>query len=141
MIKIGTFAEAGAGGIRVMHAEMQNRLKEIRHVIRPDTLLGLSFHNIEGGFTHYAAVEVDKVEDIPDGMIRIALPARTYAKYEHKKGQDLDASYNTIYAWIESRGYKLHEGGLTHFEEYPMRQDPYSQDPEFVIMIPVEASV
>ncbi len=29
----GTFAEAGAGGIRVVHTEIQNRVKEIKHVL------------------------------------------------------------------------------------------------------------
>jgi predicted transcriptional regulator YdeE len=134
----GTFAEAGAGGIRVIHIEMQNRLKEIKHVLQSDTLLGLSYHNIEGGFTHFAVVEVGKVEDIPNGMISLTHPTLTYAKCEHRKGQEIDASYNNISSWIESQGYKVHMGDVTHFEKYPMHQDPYTKDPEFVIMIPVE---
>lgn len=134
----GTFAEAGAGGIRVIHTEMQNRLKEIENVLHPETLLGFSYHNIEGGFTHYAVVEVEKIENIPEGMLSNTLPTLTYAKCEHKKGQNIDTSYHKISAWIESHGYKVLLGDITHFEEYPMSQDPYSKDPEFVIMIPIE---
>ncbi|PWW43363.1 MULTISPECIES: GyrI-like domain-containing protein [Paenibacillus] len=135
----GTFAEAGAGGIRAVQTEIQNRVVEIKHVIDLEKLLGLSYHiNGEEGFTHYAVVEVDRVEDIPDGMMSITLPTLTYAKYEHKKGQNIDTSYNNINTWIENQGYKLHKGDVTHFEVYPMHHDPYSKDPEFVAMIPIE---
>ncbi|GKS13442.1 hypothetical protein YDYSY3_44420 [Paenibacillus chitinolyticus] len=134
----GTFAEANAGEIRVVHDEMRNRLKEIKHILNPEILLGLSYQINEGGFTHYAVVEVAKVEDIPEGMTTVTLPTLTYAKCEHQKGQKIDSSYNNMYAWIESQGYKLHKGDVTHFEEYPMHQDPYSKEPEFIIMIPVK---
>lgn len=71
-------------------------------------------------------------------MSSITLPTLTYAMCEHKKGQEIDVSYHNIYAWIESQGHKIHEGDVTHFEVYPMDQDPYDADPAFVIMIPIE---
>lgn len=134
----GTFAEAGAGGIRAVQTVLQNRLKEIKHIVNPDKLLGLSYHVTEGGFTHYAVVEVERAEDIPDGMTLVAVPTLTYARCQHQKGQNIETSYTNMYAWIENQGYSLHNGDLTHFEEYPMKQDPYDRDPEFIIMIPVE---
>lgn len=133
----GTFAEAGAGGIRVVHKEMQERLHEIKHVIHPETLLGLSYHFRPGGFTHYAVVQVENVDDIPEGMVSISVPTLTYAKCQHIKGQNIDASYQNMFAWIEQQGYQLDKQDVTHFEEYPMAQDPYSNDPEFSIMIPI----
>lgn len=134
----GTFAEAGAGGIRIVQTELQNRLDEIKHVIDSATLLGLSYHTTESGFTHYAVVMVDRFEDLPDGMVAITVPTLSYAKCEHKKEQNIETSYNNIYAWIEQEGYKLHNGDLTHFEKYPMKQDPFSSQPEFIIMIPID---
>ncbi|MFD0961852.1 GyrI-like domain-containing protein [Paenibacillus chungangensis] len=134
----GTLADAEAGGIRAVIATMQERLPEIEHVLHPDKLLGLSYMNVEGGFTHYAVVEVEQVERIPAGMRIVTLPTLTYAKCEHKKGQHIDTSYSNIFAWIEEQGYKLHKGDVDHFEQYPMQQDPYDADPEFLIMIPVE---
>ncbi|MBB3072823.1 putative transcriptional regulator YdeE [Paenibacillus baekrokdamisoli] len=135
----GTFAEAGAGGIRVIQTELKNRLQEIQNVVHPDTLLGLSYHVQEGRFTHYAVVEVKRIEHMPEGMTSIVVPTLTYAKCEHKRGQNVDASYQNIYAWIENQGYQLHKGDVTHFEEYPMNHDPYIKDPEFTIMMPIEA--
>jgi predicted transcriptional regulator YdeE len=137
----GTFAEAGAGGIRKIQAEIHKRLEEIPHVTNPDLLLGLSYHAIPGGdgFTHYAVVEVEKVEAIPSGMVSISVPTLTYAKCEHQKGQSIEQSYNNIYIWIGKQGFEENPvDHLTHFEEYPMKQDPYDKDPAFKIMIPVK---
>lgn len=135
----GTFAEAGAGGIRLVQAEMKRRINEIKHVVNPHILLGLSCHMTKDAFTHYSAVEVEHMEDIPDGMISISPPTLTYAKCEHRRGQSIEASYNNIYAWIEDKGYRLYKGDITHYEEYSIDRDPHAEDPEFVIMIPIEA--
>ncbi|MCR8642700.1 GyrI-like domain-containing protein [Paenibacillus sp. N1-5-1-14] len=134
----GTFAEASAGGIRAVQTEFKKRLGEIKHVLHPESLLGLSYHITEGGFTHYVSVEVDRIEDVPEDMHSISVPTMTYAKCEHKKGQQIDMSYNNIYAWIENQGYQVLQGDTFHFEIYPMANDPYSNDPEFVIMIAVD---
>ncbi|WLD93065.1 GyrI-like domain-containing protein [Alkalihalobacillus sp. AL-G] len=136
----GTFAEAAAGHIRKVHEEMHRRLKEIQHVVDPDTLQGLSYHaSPDGtGFTHYAVVKVESVAEVPEGMVSITVPDLMYAQCEHYKGQSIDQSYNNIYAWIANQGYEHNNvDDLTHFEKYPMKQDPYDESPEFSILIPV----
>lgn len=133
----GTFAEAGAGGIRQVIQQMHERRQEIQHVSDPDTLLGLSYHVTEEGFTHYSVLPVSAVHEIPEGMVSISVPALSYARLEHRKGQNIDRSYERIFAWIEEQGYKKAPGDLTHCEEYPIDQDPYSEDPEFNILIPI----
>jgi Bacterial transcription activator, effector binding domain. len=80
-------------------------------------------------------------EEIPEGMTSLAVPALTYARSEHRQGGNIDSSYTNIFAWIENQGYLLHKGNVTHFEQYPMAQDPYSKYPEFTIMISVEQEV
>ncbi|GMK43697.1 GyrI-like domain-containing protein [Paenibacillus glycanilyticus] len=134
----GTFEEAGEGGIRAVQTEVIRRLAEIRHVVHPDILLGLSYHHEGDSFIHYAALEVERVEDVPEGMDSVTVPALTYAMTEHKKEDNIDSSYTNIFAWIEKQGYPLHKGDVTHFEKYPMAQDPYAKNPEFTIMIPVD---
>ncbi|WP_458124551.1 GyrI-like domain-containing protein [Paenibacillus sp. Z3-2] len=136
----GTFAEAGAGGIRVVQAEFKRRLHEITDLLHPDELLGLSYHMTNEGFVHYVAVQVGErgAQLIPKGMVNIHVPAHDYAACSHVKGQPVESSYNRIYAWIEDQGHKVSEGPLTHYEVYPMNQDPYDPEPEFTIFIPVE---
>jgi predicted transcriptional regulator YdeE len=133
----GTFAEAGAGGIRKVMKEMQDRLHEIEHVINPKFLLGLSYHMRPDGFTHYSVVEVGEVDKIPEGMVAISVPSLTYATCQHIRGQEIERSYKNIYEWIAGMGYSLYEGDLAHYEEYPIEQDPYSTEPEFKILIPI----
>lgn len=136
----GTFADASAGGIRAVQQIMKDRLHEINDILHPETLLGLSYHAFPGGetFVHYAVVEVKSALDIPNGMEIISVPGLTYAACKHHKGWSIKESYNNIYRWIQLHQYQQdNSGGLTHFEKYPMAQDPYDRDPEFEIMIPV----
>jgi len=137
----GTFAEAGAGGIRAVHRTLQERLAEIPHAIHTDTMLGLSYHAFPGGdgFVHYAVVEVERIDQVPDGMVTVSVPDLTYAARSHHKEQSIDQSYNNIYAWTKEQSYsEYNPDHLTHFEKYPMSQDPYADNPEFMIMIPVQ---
>ncbi|GAA0136341.1 hypothetical protein YSY43_31820 [Paenibacillus sp. YSY-4.3] len=139
----GTFAEAGDGGIRVIHQELQRRRGEIRGIVDLGNFYGLSYHAYPGGtgFAHCAVFEVaDADEQVPEGMVKVHVPAMKYAKCEHRAEQNIDESYNSIYAWIEQQGLKAlpQEGKeLTHFEIFPSEQHPYSTTPEFTIMIPV----
>ncbi|CAH1196753.1 MULTISPECIES: GyrI-like domain-containing protein [Paenibacillus] len=135
----GTFAEAGAGGIRAVQMEFKRRLPEIEGVLHPKELLGLSYHMTETHFSHLVAVEVEAEQEasVPEGMLRMDVPAQTYATCSHVKGQSIEASYNHIYAWIEQQGFKALNEPFTHYEVYPMDQDPYDPEPEFSIFIPV----
>lgn len=136
----GTFADAAAGGIRAVQQIMKDRLSEIKDILHPETLLGLSYHAFPGGetFCHYSAVEVKSAQHIPNGMEVISVPSLTYAACKHHKGQSITESYNNMYRWIQLHQYTQNNpDGLTHFEKYPMIQDPYDTDPEFEIMIPV----
>jgi predicted transcriptional regulator YdeE len=139
----GTFAEAGAGGIRKIQKEFRERLGEVQGAARKETLLGLSYHAYPGGdgFVHFAAVQLEQSApaELPPGMTSVDVPVLEYACCEHRKGQSIDRSYRNLYAWIEEQGYRESPAeGLTHFEEYPMEQDSYDPDPEFTILIPVQ---
>jgi len=135
----GTFAEAGAGGIREVQTEFKRRLHEIGNVMHPDELLGLSYHVTEIGFVHYVAVQVDDVasSSVPEGMVQFKIPAHDYAKYSHIKGESIESSYHQIYAWIEEQGLRLSNEPLTHYEVYPMEQDSNDHEPEFSIFVPI----
>lgn len=116
---------------------MQERFHEIKHVVRRDVLLGLSYHDRKDGFTIYLMAEVERLEDIPGGMLTRTIPTMTFAVCEHHKGHSIDDSYNNIYQWINGQGYRLNTVEMKHFEEYPLTQDAYETDPEFKIMIPI----
>ncbi len=137
----GTFAEAGAGGIRRIHEKLRARLREIPEPVTLAHFYGLSYHANPGnaGFVHYAVVETtDDTGYVPGGMVAVEVPTLSYAKCEHARGQSIDKSYRNIYEWIEQQGYSVSRGELTHCELYSLSRDSYDPDPEFTIMIPVE---
>jgi len=135
----GTFAEAAEGGIRHIQTVLKERLNEIHGKVQAETLLGLSYHEQENAerFTHYAVVEVAAIDWVQEGMVSVTVPTLRYVRREHRKGQSIEDSYNKIYTWIQSEGLKSADSLLTHLEQYPMEQDPYTEDPEFTIMIPI----
>ena|GEM_PF-2687248 len=54
------------------------------------------------GFTYYAAVKVSRVEDLPEGMASVAVPALAYATCEHRAGSDISASYARLMDWLRN---------------------------------------
>lgn len=135
----GTFADAAEGGIRRIQAELRERLNEVAGIVEPDALLGLSYHTEDnpGRFTHYACVEVTDTAKIPEGMVSVAVPSLRYAKTVHHSGESVEESYNGVYRWIQESDFTAASADLTHFEQYPMDHDPFSEVPTFIIMIPL----
>ena len=136
----GTFSEAEAGAIKSVMKEMHERMSEIDHVVHSDSLIGLSYNASAGKdrFTHYSTVEVKEKSNVPPGMVQLTIPETTFVTTKHEKGKNIQASYEKIYQWIEENGYKASSEDLTHVEVYPAKPDTYTDDPEFIIMIPVK---
>lgn len=133
----GTFAQAGAGEIKKVIEQMGQRQHEVEQIVNPDILLAISNVDRPDGFTIFIASEVSAVGTVPPGMAVIQIPEKTYATCQHRKGQNINDTYNNIFEWISSQGHELDKEHLTHLEEYPAEADPYSTDPEFTIMIPI----
>ncbi|MFS0725324.1 GyrI-like domain-containing protein [Paenibacillus sp. 1P07SE] len=135
----GTFAQAHAGEIRELQVQLKNRLDEIPRKTYPDQLLGLSYPDGEERLTHYALVEVEQVDIIPEGMVTIALPELDYVTYSHASEADISESYARVFAWMKEKGLRQPDDEVTHLEVYPMAQDPHTDKPRFDIMMPVSA--
>jgi predicted transcriptional regulator YdeE len=134
----GTFEQAGAGEIRSLMSQFRERMNDISNLTSNESILGLSFDVSKEGFTYYICREVKKVDELPEGMKAVSIPSLTYATYDHRKDQNIEESYSTIYQWIKEKGYAEDEKQeLTHFEIYPMKYDPMKDRPELTINIPI----
>lgn len=140
----GIYEDLGKGGIKTIIREMKERINEIEYRTNPDILLGLSYHNIPGGFSHYSVVEVSKTDHVPKGMTTIKVPALTYVRCEHKKGNNIGQTYVDIASWIKSNGYQIYEDtSETYYDPMPIKHEEYplksvlDDEPEFFIMIPI----
>ena len=117
------------------------RIPEIRHRVGNATY-GICCLPGEGErdperFTYVAAVEVDSLDDIPEGMTGVRMPKRDYAvfAYDGGIGPNLRKMVQYIFGeWLPSSGYEQ-EGA--DFEYYDDRFDPESGRGTFYICVPV----
>ncbi|MBP1949628.1 GyrI-like domain-containing protein [Virgibacillus litoralis] len=139
----GTFSEI-VPNLKNVIQQMENRADELDDKVNPNVQLGLSYHVIENGFAHYATYEVSEEQEIPDGMIEIKVPAWTYVKTTHNKGEDISNTYTNLHKWLFNSDYTAYrEANVTYHdpympikhEHYPVDRDP--NDPHFDIYIPI----
>ncbi|WP_026772287.1 MULTISPECIES: GyrI-like domain-containing protein [Sediminibacillus] len=139
----GTFDEI-VPDLKNIIEQMKGRASELKEKLNPAVQLGLSYHVVENGFAHYAVYEVGEKQEIPEGMVEIRVPAWTYVKTSHPKGEDVTKTYSDLHQWLFSSDYHvLREDGIKYYdpympikhEYYPVDQDP--EDPHFDIYIPL----
>lgn len=121
------------------------RRKEIPHAVNNDLIslqvydgvLQLNPFDPSKAFTKWAAVEVNQVDEVPEGMEQFTLPAGRYAVF-HYKGSSADPSiFEYIFGtWLPASGYQLDD--RPHFEvlgEKYKNNDPISEED---IWIPIK---
>lgn len=100
----------------------------------------------QGFFTHFdptaefrkwAAVEVNSVETVPDGMESLAIPAGLYAVFIYKgRASDADPFFRYIYGtWMPASGYELDT--RPHFDVLGEKYKNDSADSEEEVWIPI----
>lgn len=135
---VGTFEQADAGEIRPVMETMKKRAAEIQHKRNEHTILGISYHVSETGFTYYVTFEVEKVEGIPEGMEHVSVPEMSYASCYHELNENVEQAYRDMYAWLDEQGYEPNKDGIEHLEEYPIDLDlQHDKPPYFQINIPI----
>ncbi len=139
----GTFSEI-APNLKNVIQQVKDRANELEYKVNPTVQLGLSYHVIENGFTHYAVYEVNEEQEVPDGMIEIWVPEWTYVKTTHNKGDDVQQTYTDLHKWLFDSEYTaFREAGVDYYDPYmPIKHEHYPvdhdlNDPHFDIYIPI----
>lgn len=87
---------------------------------------------------YIAAVRVDRLDDIPKGMMGIELPVREYAifKYDGGIGPELPRTMQAIFGeWLPNSEFEL-DGA--DFEYHDYKFDPESGSGRFYIYVPIK---
>ncbi len=96
------------------------RMHEIKNPV-PKVAYGLCKDTPEEGFDfkYWAALEVTKVEDVPEGMVEVNVPKAKYAVFIHKgKMCDVGQTWGKIYCeWFKESKYKPGPIGFEYCEE------------------------
>lgn len=118
---------------------LQQKVK-IKHQLNPETTYGMCEHvsdlTDDSEFAYIACVEVDSLEEIPEGMSGKTVAANQYAVFTHKGSVDrLGDTYEYIYGnWFMKSDYERTEDD--DFELYDQRFTN-DENSEMEIFIPI----
>lgn len=71
----GTYAETNT--IPSLFTELEARLNEVAYQTKEPILIA-PFHSRETEFTYYVTTPVEKIENIPEGMVGFTIPRKNY---------------------------------------------------------------
>jgi predicted transcriptional regulator YdeE len=110
---------SGSGTYSQMHNipdlfnEMKVRLEEVPNQTN-DAILIAPFHSRETEFTFYVTTPVEKVENVPDGMVGFTIPRKNYVYSSHKGSlEELENTYRQMLVWMQEYGYELDDHALS----------------------------
>lgn len=93
--------------------EMINRLEEISYQTKEPVLIA-PFHCRETEITYYVTTPVEKIDEIPDGMVGFTIPSKNYVFATHKGSlEEVENTYKRIYSWMEEYGYEQDHNALS----------------------------
>jgi AraC family transcriptional regulator len=94
--------------------EMVNRLEEVSYQTKEPVLIA-PFHSRETEFTYYVTTPVEKIDEIPEGMVGFTIPSKNYVFATHKGRQEeeVENTYQQIYAWMKEYGYEQDTNALS----------------------------
>jgi AraC family transcriptional regulator len=118
------------------------RVHEIPHQAEPGVFV-CPCHDRVTDFTCYIAVEVTRVEQVPEGMVALTVPTQTYAVFTHRGPiRNVPATYQKAWKWIERKGYRKDHSTLgleVYNHRYiPVTHDPAAPDNMYEIYIPIK---
>lgn len=131
----------GGQGIPETWDVFNQRCREIKHIAANSPAYGVCSmlpNGTQGEFEYTPSFAVDRVEDVPEGMVVRQVPSGQYAVFSHVGPLDtLKATYEYIYqVWIPQSGYKVASG--IDFELYGPEFVDGAPDSKFYIYIPVK---
>jgi predicted transcriptional regulator YdeE len=108
--------------------ELVNRLDAIPHKVDPDLFYDAYpevEHLTDGGdgvHTQYVGTAVSAFGDVPEGMVTLTIPARTYVTATVRGGADqIDRTYLAIGQWLREHGRRTDPDAFG-FERYDNRR-------------------
>ena len=116
------------------------RIDEIKNIVTGSPCYGVvrQVKDSTDLLEYYAAIEVEDIENIPEGMMSLTIPLSDYAKFTHKGyAKQIDGTVNYIYSsWLLKSG-KNHTSG-PDLEVYDHEYDSVSENSVMYYAIPVK---
>lgn len=133
----GTYTRSSAQDIPTLWQQFIPKIPVITHRINLNSTYGICRPLNHNEFEYIAAVEVQHLNHIPQGMVGHASPSQNYAVFTHKGHiRDFAKTVSYIWAtWLPNSG--LETTGTADIEHYDERFDPIHLTGEVDIYIPI----
>lgn len=132
----GSYTETNK--IPKLFTKFEQRLEEISFKTEEPVLIA-PFHSRETEFTYYVTAPVEKITEIPEGMVGFTIPSKNYVVTTHKgKADEVENTYNLLFTWMKEYGYEQDHQALSleiYKEEH--KEQNASGDLHFEIYLPV----
>ena len=112
--------------------------KAIKHTLNHEICYGVmdNYDSSSGEFDYVAAMEVERLEDIPEGMVGWEIPGQTYAVFPCTLPEVKEAYDFALQKWLPESAY-VHTGGI-EFELYDESFNPEDPSSAFYYYMPIK---
>jgi predicted transcriptional regulator YdeE/DNA-binding transcriptional MerR regulator len=123
--------------IAQMWGKFVPRIEEIKHITGSHDSYGVcSDLEPAGTFEYVAGVPVDKVEDVPEGMVSWDVPQNEYAVFPCTLKTIGEAYQYGFQTWLPGSGYQRGDG--PDFEHYDENFEPQVEGSQLYIYVPIK---
>ncbi|MBM7652963.1 GyrI-like domain-containing protein [Neobacillus cucumis] len=133
----GTYSELET--IPSLFNKMEKRIKEVACLSNEPVVIA-PFHGRETELTYYVTKPVEKIENVPEGMVGFSIPRKNYVYTTHNGSmEEIENTYRRLFTWMEEYGFEQdHQAlGLEIFKEEHKQQNQLGEL-HFEIYLPVK---
>lgn len=131
------YTQTSTQDIPLLWQQFGPRIESIAGRTEAGTSYGICRPVHNGEFEYTAAVAVNTLDNLPEGMSGIVVPEQTYARFTHRGAvRDIHETISYIWAtWFPNSDFDV--TGKTEFEQYDKRFDPVGLTGEIDFYVPV----
>jgi AraC family transcriptional regulator len=113
------------------------RFGEVKNVINRNQAFGVldNFDQATRELDYFAGLEVDSVEDVPDGMTSLQIPGQRYAVFTTTLPDLMDTLRSIHKEWLPQSGFE--HARAPDMEVYGTDFDPQDETSNLAVWIPV----
>lgn len=131
----GTYSQLNT--IPELFEAMKERIDEVPNQTNTSVLIA-PFHSRETELTYYVTTPVEKLENVPEGMVGFTIPRKNYVCTSHKGSlSEVENTYRETLIWMQEYGYELDNHALS-LEVYNQKDFAKDKEIQIEIYLPVK---
>jgi predicted transcriptional regulator YdeE len=133
----GTYSQLNT--IPQLFEEMEARRGEVTYQTNESVVIA-PFHSRETEFTYYVTTPVERIENVPDGMVGFTIPRKNYVCTTHMGSLiEFEDTYRQMLLWMKEYGYDLDDHALSFEIFKEVNQQDSAGKLNFEIYLPIKS--